>query len=621
VRTGVSPVVAASVPHHEATSSAAGHRAAAGHPRPGHLLATAVRVAAPAAVLVHESGRDPVALLSVVAAAAACARVASLRHGASDAAGRWAPVVVLVVASSMLAGRVPAVAVVLAMLVERRALAVQRDERRSASTAAPVTALAVLVAASTGSGAATVGVLVVALVALQFGQTVAAALCRAGEGGADTLRWLVRAAGALLFGVLALPVLVLPWCAQRCWGVDPLASRIGSWGWQARERTECRPGRAWSRDRTSGRAPLGLAIRRGASAVLVAVILGALGAVLVRSGSREPEPSPPAAPAAAAAPWWDEYREVLTWLNTPGQDRPYDPFAPQRVRDVRSEHLNVTGGERHTWSPPPCGDCRRLTVWIYGGSTTFGIGQRDDHTIASQLARRALRDGLVLDVVNRGVPADLHWQEAQRFAWDVAGTDRPDLVVFFDGINELWAGAVINGQGRGDDEGRVNPEVDNASRIYSDLVPSMPTFFDPPRPDGAQLVEPDVGVGAELGPDQLAPHVLARYGRSLQMSGSTAAAAGVATRWFFQPCPQSAPAPEGEPGVGGRDAAQLRELCDRVAAGLPGDVVDLSTLYDGRDRPLFVDLFHTNEHGAGVAAEALYRSVRADLLEAEASPR
>ena len=77
---------------------------------------------------------------------------------------------------------------------------------------------------------------------------------------------------------------------------------------------------------------------------------------------------------------------------------------------------------------------------MYGGSTTYGLNQRDDHTIASELARVAHEHGVTIDIDNRGALGHLHWMEAERFAWDLTIEAPPDMVIFYDGVNEGWAG-------------------------------------------------------------------------------------------------------------------------------------------------------------------------------------
>ena len=49
-------------------------------------------------------------------------------------------------------------------------------------------------------------------------------------------------------------------------------------------------------------------------------------------------------------------------------------------------------------------ECPSPTLWRLGGSVAFGLRQRDDETIASELSRLAAVDGISLDVTNLAVP-------------------------------------------------------------------------------------------------------------------------------------------------------------------------------------------------------------------------
>ena len=369
---------------------------------------------------------------------------------------------------------------------------------------------------------------------------------------------------------------------------------------------------SWAADATRGRPGIGLVLRRSFAALVIVAMVGAVVVAIVRNASGPAEIAAPATTPAAVgdAAWWPDYARVLQYLNIPGDDRPYDPFGPLRLRDLTSTYVNVVDGSRRTWTPPDCDGCRRLTVWMYGGSTTFGIGQRDDQTIASQLARLAWKDGIALDVRNRGVPADMHWEEAQRFAWDAAADPAPDLVIFYDGTNEMWASSVLNAKGWGDDESQWNPETENARETYRDLIHTAPGFVDRAAPDGVELRPDKEFTATRLGPEELAVHVLHRYEKSLSISRAVADAHHLATEWFWQPCPQSGTHVEGEPNASREDLDRNLALCRATAASLPAGVTDLSRTFDGRTRPLFIDAFHTSEAGATVAATALLDRLR-----------
>ena len=162
--------------------------------------------------------------------------------------------------------------------------------------------------------------------------------------------------------------------------------------------------------------PTSVRFGRSASVVAVTVVLigGAYG---VSQAAASRLSGTLAAPLAFADDEW--YPEYFDNINAINHSDLYEPLASVRVKQARTTHINVVDGKRVTWTPPPC-SCRRVRVWVYGGSTTWGVGQRDGHTIPSELARAAWADGVALEVENRGVGGDAHWEEAQRFAWDLA---------------------------------------------------------------------------------------------------------------------------------------------------------------------------------------------------------
>ena len=105
----------------------------------------------------------------------------------------------------------------------------------------------------------------------------------------------------------------------------------------------------------------------------------------------------------------------LDWVDQAQEDKnrlilPPDVVGGYGTADYRSDTINIVDGERATVLPAKC-DCVPREVWLVGGSAAFGSGQRDDHTIASELVRAAGADGVSLRVRNLGVPGFTLWQE------------------------------------------------------------------------------------------------------------------------------------------------------------------------------------------------------------------
>ncbi|MCU1497757.1 MAG: hypothetical protein JWM47_1710 [Acidimicrobiales bacterium] len=424
-----------------------------------------------------------------------------------------------------------------------------------------------------------------------------------------------------LFLVVGVPVIVVPWLVQRIVRVDPLeqARQEGS-SWLDRSAEPVRPDVPWRRDATARPLPVASRARRLVATMAVTGVFTAALVPLAIELRRDPSgpatgahrnTDPNAVPTAlAGAAWYPEYLEDIGWLWQTAVA--WDPLAPVRLRDVHTRHINIVDGARVTWRPPACG-CRRLRVWMYGGSTTFGLGQRDGHTTSSALARRAWRDGVALDIDNRGVVGDTHWEEAQRLAWDLATLEPPDLVVFLDGINDAQAIDRLTGESRQPlsfvkaDFWENFLATGGAASMDGRWAPSDGDGGSPP-PGASEVTLPPL---AATSPEEVGALVSGRYETARRISTSLAGDASVAVEWFWQPSIDSRPAIEGEPPPAGREYAE--KVGDAAIAGLGARVHDISGALDRVDEPLYWDQYHTNEAGATVVADAMYRELRQRL--------
>lgn len=494
----------------------------------------------------------------------------------------------------------------------------------SAAGAAPVAIAAVTfvrVGSSTSASVLLVPAAAMVVVAL-VGAVAGARLMTVVDGFA---RWVGAATSRALFMAIAVPFVLMPWLVHRVLRVDPLEQpRPEGSSWLDRSGEPVRPEALWRRDAAALALPAGSLARRLLAAVVLA---GAFGAVLVPAtiairdrdrgrsaagGGAHSNTDPNAVPAALAdAEWYPEYQQDIAWLWQTGVA--WDPLAPVRLRDVHTRHVNIVDGARTSWRPPAC-DCRRLRVWLYGGSTTFGLGQRDAHTTASALARRAWADGIAVDVVNRGVVGDTHWEEAQRLAWDLATLEPPDLVVFLDGINDTQAVDRLTGETRQPlsfvkaDFWKNFLDTGGAASMDSRWAPGSTDGGNPP-PGAAKVEVPPV---AKQTPDQLGALVSGRYETARRVSAALGRADSVPIEWFWQPSIDSRPAVDGEPPPAGRAYA---DEVDQVAiAGLGPEVHNVTGALDGIDEPLYWDQYHTNERGATLVASAMYAELRGRLV-------
>jgi hypothetical protein len=123
----------------------------------------------------------------------------------------------------------------------------------------------------------------------------------------------------------------------------------------------------------------------------------------------------------------------------------WHPYVYWRRRPHQGKYFQVDDkGIRHTFnSTEEAPGVPR--IWTFGGSTMWGTGVRADYTIASCLSRELANDGFKSHVTNYGEGGYVSTQEVITLMLELQHGNVPDVVVFYDGFNEV-ATAFQNGK-------------------------------------------------------------------------------------------------------------------------------------------------------------------------------
>jgi hypothetical protein len=255
--------------------------------------------------------------------------------------------------------------------------------------------------------------------------------------------------------------------------------------------------------------------------------------------------------------------------------------------DFEGQYTNVRGGSRATIEST-C-TCPEVDVWLVGGSVAFGLGQRDDRTVASNLVRLAEADGIHLNVTNLAVPGWTTWQEQAGIAARLASVPTPpDLVVSIGGFNTTAAAF---------------------SRAVAGEATDDPLVLEPAELD--EFVASGAGLDAGGGLEKIATTAANEHIRWIESMESTVARNGGTVIAFFHPDAlatphQFEPVAQVVPGLDPAIAGDMRQLLERTATLVAPPVTDLRNLYDDVPELVFTDWAHTNERGAVILAEAVW---------------
>jgi hypothetical protein len=254
--------------------------------------------------------------------------------------------------------------------------------------------------------------------------------------------------------------------------------------------------------------------------------------------------------------------DLLQLMRENAREFAYEPFTEFREKPSSGRYVNVDANgfrrsrEQGPW--PPAGEF--FNVFVFGGSTAFGIGVPDDQTVASHLQTilDTTRDaGRPVRVYNFGRGAYYSSQERALFERLLVAGHVPDLAVFLDGLNDfffydgdrpaltqvleqLMEQTVPAPVGMG-----VALRPDRRGLAYTTLIDALPVVrllarwrWTPPqrnvmlwRPGGEQRRRPAYDDGA------VSDWVIGRYAANRTLIEAAAAAMGVTAVFVWQPVP------------------------------------------------------------------------------------
>lgn len=219
----------------------------------------------------------------------------------------------------------------------------------------------------------------------------------------------------------------------------------------------------------------------------------------------------------------------------------YEPYTQFREPLYKSKYVNVdSGGFRITKNQgpwPPFKDY--YTVFMFGGSTTFGYGVTDSETIASYLQELLSKNaGLNAAVYNFGRCAYISCQERVLLEKLILDGFVPDLALFLDGLNDFvhWKGEP--GYTTNLRKFMAEGEVPLGRRILREL-PITKAFLSYTG-GTVHRTENDSGDKTRLGPKdefQLLNQVIDRYRTNKRIIECVCAGFGIVPVFVWQPIP------------------------------------------------------------------------------------
>jgi len=308
------------------------------------------------------------------------------------------------------------------------------------------------------------------------------------------------------------------------------------------------------------------------------------------------------AAAYGQANWVDDYYRE----HRQARSLRWEPYVYWRRQAFVGKQINIDAAGHRQTLPLARGD-DPLEVWVFGGSTIWGTGVRDTHTIPSELARLLRQRGIDAEVTNLGESGYVSSQGLISLLRLLQAGQRPDLVVFYDGVNDVFA-ALQSGQAgipQNENERRKDFRVTNGLDNY---LAGFPAIL-----EGVQRLAMRWSGSTPLtAPEVLATRVIYAYLVNVRAIRALGQSFGFTPVFFWQPSIFSRAQPDpDERRIIDASLAYHRDLQRAADAEIrqrgpeKAGVVSLSGLFDQQDDPVYLDFCHLSEAGNRQVAAAL----------------
>jgi lysophospholipase L1-like esterase len=136
--------------------------------------------------------------------------------------------------------------------------------------------------------------------------------------------------------------------------------------------------------------------------------------------------------------WLDDYKKEYNSSSI----TEWEPYIYFRRKPFVGKYININkNGNRETkqWNIKRKDTDKVFNIFMFGGSVLWGDGARDDHTIPSLVSKVLSEHGINVNITNFGEGGYVNTQEVIYLLLQLQKNNIPDLVVFFDGVNDVFS--------------------------------------------------------------------------------------------------------------------------------------------------------------------------------------
>ena len=334
-------------------------------------------------------------------------------------------------------------------------------------------------------------------------------------------------------------------------------------------------------------------------------------------------------------PWVNEYWDDFQRC----EGAEWRPYVYWRRKACDGKHITIgSNGLRQTIESGQgqATSTKPVTIFMFGGSTMWGTGARDAYTIPSLLTQHLQSKGVVAKITNFGESGYVSTQEVIGLIRLLQVGNIPDLVIFYDGINDTFsayqqhtAGVPQNEFNRVREFNLSSPDKTRERRalVLRDISANLSTMrflrglywrFRVPDTGEAATNPFLVAENSPIDSDSLVQDLIQSYSGNIELVKALSEHYGFRYIFYWQPTIL------GKPELTGYENGQLKAMKQwepffrKTYAAVEKDGLAWTNLYNFRNigaafstvrEPVFVDWSHLGETGNDTIARVMTNDV------------
>lgn len=302
-------------------------------------------------------------------------------------------------------------------------------------------------------------------------------------------------------------------------------------------------------------------------------------------------------------------------------------FIHYRLSEFKGTYTNINKeGHRKTKNFNQQKDTtNRIKIFCFGGSTMFSVGARDEYTIPSELSKLIYKSfpNLNIEITNFGCHGYTRNVENIQLQQQLLKNNVPDIVIFYDGVNEVYAAYQNNKAGTiaGESMNKINSpnKVSFLDKARSLIKPRNIYRF--VNSQSAKFVKPNPYTITN--PEKLALDVASYYAENVKLSQAYASYYNFTVFNFLQPVIYSKKKLEKSEKIFAKRHKYYKKLYQDSYKAIASDSTmiessnfsDISQVFNDVDRTIYTDYCHTGEYGNTLVALELFKEIKTLLMK------